>query len=578
MNAHPEAEAETGAPPAYRKVWDAGANGLVRDPYLDSKGITAPQVLARLKLVHWKGRDYLAVPYHSVTNGALLAVQRIERAPDANAKFAKVLLPGSTWKGAAFNIGGDEPAPEFDGLVLVGEGLATMSACWRAEPQCVALAAGPVSNLRNAARAARHRWPHARIVIVSDAGVEDAAREAAAACDGWLATMPEGSPRGFDAWDCLRANGDDPDELKRIVLDRAVKIDPLREERHEDHREAGTHARGAVKPLAGIAPERIDWLWPGWIPFAKLTLFAGMGGSAKTTTGLDLAAIVTTGGTWPDGSKCERARDVVIWTGEDGVSDTLVPRLMAAGADMNRVFLAIGRTPDGAEVPFDPAVHLASLDCSGRDVGAMLIDPIMNVVRGDANKPTEVRRALQPVIDLAQSTGAAVIGITHFSKSSKEGSRRAVERVIGSQAWTAVSRMTYVLAHNEKTGARVIARAKSNIAPEHGGYAFRTVETTVGDGIPALRIEWGSYLDLSADEIIDSVDSMLEEENSARTEAEQFLHDLLIDGPRLYGDVFRESRGAGVPWHAIEKAAKKLDVQKRKTGGTGSPWAWALPG
>lgn len=85
-----------------------------------------------------------------------------------------------------------------------------------------------------------------------------------------------------------------------------------------------------------IPVETIQWIWPGWLPRGKLSILAGAGGCGKTTLSISLAAL-SRGGDWPDGSKSETASNVVIWSGEDGIGDTIIPRLTAADADLTWV-------------------------------------------------------------------------------------------------------------------------------------------------------------------------------------------------------------------------------------------------
>jgi RecA-family ATPase len=87
-----------------------------------------------------------------------------------------------------------------------------------------------------------------------------------------------------------------------------------------------------VLPATAFEPEAIDWLWPNWLACGKLHLLAGAAGTGKTTIALSLAASLSRGGAWPDGAPIEPA-DVVIWTGEDGIADTLLPRLLVAGGN-----------------------------------------------------------------------------------------------------------------------------------------------------------------------------------------------------------------------------------------------------
>jgi len=111
-----------------------------------------------------------------------------------------------------------------------------------------------------------------------------------------------------------------------------------------------------------VTAEPISWLWDGWLARGKLHLLAGKPGTGKTTLALALAAVVSRGGTWPDGSRCVQAANVLIWSAEDDASSTIVPRLMAAGADLRRVhFIADVRGADGEPRPFDPAFDVPLL-------------------------------------------------------------------------------------------------------------------------------------------------------------------------------------------------------------------------
>lgn len=107
--------------------------------------------------------------------------------------------------------------------------------------------------------------------------------------------------------------------------------------------------------------EPINWLWPGWLARGKLHLLAGAPGQGKTTIAIGLAATVTRARRWPDGTACTRPANVVIYSGEDDPADTIAPRLLAAGANMERVHFIAGTRTGGELQPFDPAQDLAGL-------------------------------------------------------------------------------------------------------------------------------------------------------------------------------------------------------------------------
>ncbi|WP_239482981.1 AAA family ATPase [Paraburkholderia sp. C35] len=246
----------------------------------------------------------------------------------------------------------------------------------------------------------------------------------------------------------------------------------------ESHRATGGDQAGQAAVLlqcaADVKPQPVLWLWPDWLPVGKLTVLAGAAGTGKTTLALSLAATVTRGGQWPDGTACAHPGQVLIWSSEDDPADTLVPRLMAGGTDLNRVhFVCNVAKADGELMPFDPARDMPLLGERMAAMGAvrlLIVDPILSAVGGDAHRANDVRRDLQPLVDLAARHGCAVIGISHFSKGSKGNA--PVERVIGSQAFGALARMVLVTVKEEGAERRILARAKSNIAPDDGGFAY----------------------------------------------------------------------------------------------------------
>lgn len=150
---------------------------------------------------------------------------------------------------------------------------------------------------------------------------------------------------------------------------------------------------------ASIRPEAIRWQWRGWLARGKLAILAGVAGTGKSTVAFCLAAAVTTGAPWPDCSRCETVGNVVLWSAEDDAADTIVPRLMAAGADLNSVHIIKGKTlANGQAMPFDPAHDVPELHRRIDRIGGvvlLIVDPIVSAVSGDMHKANDVRRSLQ---------------------------------------------------------------------------------------------------------------------------------------------------------------------------------------
>ena len=209
----------------------------------------------------------------------------------------------------------------------------------------------------------------------------------------------------------------------------------------------------------------------------------------------------------------------------------------------------------------------------------LVVDPVVSAVTGDSHKNTEVRRALQPLVDLATACDCALLGITHFSKGG-QGSDPS-QRVIGSVAFTAVARVVLVAAKvksEDGEATRVLARSKSNIGPDDGGFQYFLEQVPVDayPGIEAARIAWGKTLDGNASQLLtDPNDEADDEEGGAKDAAEDFLKGLLSDGPAPTKHVEAEAKEAGISWRTVRRASDVLMVKKQKSDGK---YYWSLPG
>lgn len=327
-----------------------------------------------------------------------------------------------------------------------------------------------------------------------------------------------------------------------------------------------------------IKPLPINWLWYGWLPAGKLTILAGAAGTGKTTLALGLAATLTSGGKYPDETPCTERGNVLIWSGEDNPEDTLVPRLMASGADLKRCFFIDGIIENGEKFPFDPAQDVSSLKIAVAGIGGvslLIVDPIVSAVSGDMHRANDVRRSLQALVDFADEHQCAVIGITHFAKGGAGKSPQ--DRVIGSQAFGALARMVLVTAKEEDSERRVLARAKSNIAPDNGGVAYNIGLTTIDGGIETTHVMWAGTIEGTAREILGDVEQEENEDGSEKLDAEQFLRDLLANGAVPTKQIKADADGAGYSWTTIRRAQKTIGAKAVK-GGMSGGWSWELSG
>ena len=345
---------------------------------------------------------------------------------------------------------------------------------------------------------------------------------------------------------------------------------------------SGPDDGGRVSILHGdtITPEPIRWTWRDWLARGKLHVLAGTAGTGKTTLALALAATITTGGRWPDGTRAE-AGDALIWSGEDDPADTLVPRLLAMGANLARVHF-VGSVNDARGLrAFDPAADVPLLSARFADCGnvaLLIVDPIVSAVSGDSHKNTEVRRNLQPLVDLAALRDCALIGITHYSKGT--AGRDPLERVTGSLAFGALARIVLGTAKPTEAGEpRRLVRAKSNIGPDGAGFEYdlEQVEVPARPGLFASRVLWGSAIEGTARDLLAAVETEPDEAGSETDDAAAWLRDRLTGAAVPVVDLKKEAERNGFGWRTVQRARTRAGAVYRREGfGKGSSVIWEL--
>ena len=564
------------------EIWNAAEkiDKASDHPYLLEKGVQAHG----LKVIHAKRVSQFTSRLSPVLKGLLLVVpmwnaeKQMRSLQFITADGIKRPLTGGEKQGCYFSMG------ELFHSVVVVEGFATGATIQEVTglPVAVAFDSG---NLQVVAMAMRSKFPTAKIIIAGDDDWKvdgnpghTKAAAAARAVDGYLAIPTFGADRPEKATDfndlCTLAG---VDAVKTAIA--AADIPPILDAGVPDIRTL--YERSVVLTNGDqLEPEPVHWLWESWLALGKLHLIAGAPGQAKTTIAMSIAATVTIGGNWPDGSACE-AGNVLIWSGEDDPADTLLPRLIAAGADRSRCYFISGTTCSGKLNPFDPSKDMAILASKAKEIGGvrlLIIDPVVSVVIGDSHKNAEVRRSLQPVVDWASESSAAVIGITHVSKGTA-GSDPA-SRVIGSVAFVAVSRIVMLAAKikgKEGEDRRMLARVKSNIGPDGGGFEYCVDQLEALPGIHASYIKWGQFVDGIPSELLTDPNGKSEGEidSSAVSSAEDFLLQLLSNGSTPSSTVKGKASLVGISYASIRRASDSLRV--RKTKGFGGNWYWSLP-
>ncbi len=350
--------------------------------------------------------------------------------------------------------------------------------------------------------------------------------------------------------------------------------------------EAGAAEKPRVILLdaASIESKPIQWLWLDWLARRKLHIFAGSPGTGKTTIALSFAATISAGGKFPDGREATPGK-VLIWSGEDDFNDTLIPRLLAAKADLNKIQF-VGPVVEydmnqrkNVVLSFDPArdvEKLAEAIATIDDLALIVVDPIVSAVSGDSHNNGDVRRGLMPLVKLAEAKNAALLGITHYTKGTQ--GRDTLERVTGSLAFGAAARLVFGTAKQRQLEGEdsepqfLMARVKSNIGQDGGGFAY---QFELGEAEPrflATRIKWGEAISGDPRALIAEAEADPDDDEQ---DAVSFLRQYLGDGRKEAKDVEREGRAAGYSLDQLKRAKKRARVKSEKVG-MDTCWFWRL--
>jgi putative DNA primase/helicase len=332
-----------------------------------------------------------------------------------------------------------------------------------------------------------------------------------------------------------------------------------------------------------IAPEPIAWLWKYWLARGKLHIIAGAPGGGKTTIYLSFAAIISSGAKWPDGTRAA-VGNVLIWTSEDGHADTIIPRLMRMGADLDRIFIVRSqREANGKTRAFNPSTDMESLREKAATISGgvdfVFLDPVVSAVpvTRNSDKNAETRAGLTPFVDFVVELNAAGGGVTHVSKGTS--GKDPLERVTGTLAYGAVPRIVLLTSVNKAEGdgepERIMVRVKNNIGPNDGGFGFHidTAPLIERPDIEATRIVWESPLEGSALELLNDAEGETGKV-SKLDEAKRFLRAALSKGERPATEIKAAAAAENITGGTLKRASEGGEIIKQKDGHGG--WNWSL--
>lgn len=315
--------------------------------------------------------------------------------------------------------------------------------------------------------------------------------------------------------------------------------------------------------LDTVEPQEIEWLWPGRLAVGKLHLLVGDPGTGKSTVAMDVIARLSTGRPWPDGEPGVAPSSAVLLQAEDGLADTVRPRLDRLGADPTRIHVL---EPGDGWISLDS--DLAGIREAVASTGARLlvIDPLTAYLGSRINsyRDADVRRLLGPLVALAAEADLAVLAIMHLRKAV-EG--RALHQIGGSVAFPAAARLAFAVAPDpDDQTRRLFLPVKSNVAREAAVLAFR---------LNAGGIDWERepVVGITANDVFRF---RSEQHREDRASAEEVLKELLANEEWPLPARIAQSAAQvhSISYRSLQRAARRSGIQTRRVH---NRWIWCGP-
>lgn len=333
-------------------------------------------------------------------------------------------------------------------------------------------------------------------------------------------------------------------------------------------------------PASKIRTEAIDWLLDCWVPRGSVTLLGGREGIGKSTIAVDWVAQATTG------KLTGTPMNVAYVVTEDSPEHTVVPRLKAAGADLDRVLFLAATVPD----PDRPGItYESSLDLPGdypilkkfiteQSIGLVVLDAAKSVMSSKlkGNDDLDIRRFLEPMHRVAQGTGCTFVCLVHFS--AKKGSADTGNLIMGSSAWQQVARSVVAVAEDRDNSTVKVWNSKANLAPR-----IRTMEAQVvtagittddGRATEVGRIEWIGECDEDGSALLNPESDGAGDDTD---EVKMIVLDYLASngGSAPAGDVLKAANAAGLSSQTVKNKRRSIGVSTQKRG---KEWVWSIEG
>jgi len=308
--------------------------------------------------------------------------------------------------------------------------------------------------------------------------------------------------------------------------------------------------------MSEIQSQEIDWLWYPFIPYGKLTIVQGDPGDGKTTVVLNIAAKISKGEGLEENMKVAEPMSIIYQTAEDGLADTVKPRLEAAGADCERV-LVIDES--------DKSLSMADerLEEAIKQTGArlLILDPIQAYLGGgvDMNRANEARDMTKKLGALAEKYKCAIVLIGHMNKAA---GNKAAYRGMGSIDFFAVARSVLLVGRVEgKPDIRAVVQIKNNLAAFGHPKAFQLTE---------VGFHWLGDYDITADEVLGGIAP----KGNKLEQAKQLLREVAETKQLISStEILELAKEDGISKRTMESAKRELKIPAKKINNT---WYWDL--
>lgn len=318
-----------------------------------------------------------------------------------------------------------------------------------------------------------------------------------------------------------------------------------------------------ITKLSDVQAEEVSWLWFPYIAKGKMTLIEGDPGLGKSYITLAIATAIAAGRGLPHTGTTE-PRNVLLLSAEDGLADTIRPRLDIMNADVGRIFAI-----ESAVVFDDKGLQQVESAINEYNPAIVIIDPLFAYFGSgiDLHRANETRAVMSELTRIAGEHDCALLGLRHLTKSGKD---RAIYRGLGSIDITAAARSVLLVGCDpDDSNNRAMVQTKNNLAPLGPAVGYEILEN---------RFYWKLYTSLTAARILaTSVDG--EEGRPMLREAEEFLQATLSDGPHPAAEVQREAKAVGISDSTLKRARAALKIEsyhEGQPGKKGQRWMWKL--